>query len=268
MIFQILKKEFSNFHYLNHWRENLGEIIEIDNWKNVDKNIPIICSGNLKNENVIYWLKNKFPVLYVARGYVGNHLSKKRKFWRISANGWANIELRKIPFSRWSVLNLPRHSWKTTSIKNILICPSKMTTHLWENQTQLEWAENIKKNFSNCEIKIRLKGSTPAERWKTLWTDLDWADLIIGQSSAITAEAFWYGKKVISTKPCVSWASCDHSLENWDDPTEPKTRDEWHEHLAWSQFHIDEWNSGEAIKLALKYHGDLSTLIHPYNYFS
>jgi hypothetical protein len=69
---------------------------------------------------------------------------------------------------------------------------------------------------------------------------LDWADLVVSQSSAITCEAFWYGKKVISTEPCPTWAAGRTTLEDWANPTEPALRAAWHEHIAWCQYTRDQ----------------------------
>ena len=120
--------------------------------------------------------------------------------------------------------------------------------------------------FPGAEVKIRYKIKKSGLRWATLFEDLDWADLVVAQGSAITAEAFWYGKKVISTHPCITWAAQQNTLEDWQDPKEPELRDVWHEHLAWSQFRNEEWESGEALNLIEKYFKDIVNYKTNYNY--
>lgn len=209
----------------------------------------------MRGWNVRHWLNRRQPALYIGRGYVGNHLYKQRKFWRVSVNGWANICLMPVPHSRWPMMNLPKHPWKVQQVKNVLIAPSKMTTLSWSQMSAEQWAESMVAQFPGANIRIRLKASKPWQRWETLWSDLDWADLVVAQSSAITCEAFWYGKKVISTKPCPTWACGQQWLEDWQNPDEPALREAWHEHLAWSQYTNEEWQSGEAFRFIDQYLG-------------
>jgi hypothetical protein len=251
---------------INTWINRGHNMIHRDHWSKVVNNIPVICQGNLLHENVTYWLNNKQPAIYTARGYLGNHLPRSKRFRRASVNGWANIELKKIPYSRWHILNLPRHSWKVKSIKNVLIAPSKMTSTIWTKNWNWEWSQQISDFFPGANIKIRKKLEKAGLRYKTLWSDLDWADLVVSQSSAITAEAFWYGKKVISTEPCITWAVGKPDLADWKNPVEPALRDQWHEHLAWSQFSISEWNTGDALDLIQKYFGPIDQVRHDHRY--
>lgn len=155
-------------------------------------------------------------------------------------------------------MNLTKHPWKVKKVKNVLIAPSKMTSTVWTPELGWRWAESMVDKFPGAEVKIRPKGGKAGIRYETLWQDLDWADLVVSQSSAITVEAFWYGKKVISTQPCVTWAAGPQDLNNWEDPTEPEFREEWHEHVAWSQFTSNEWETGEALELIEKYLGPIT----------
>jgi hypothetical protein len=251
--------------------ERFGKLFFYNDWKIIDKDKPILCEGNLKHDNVRFWLNNNYPVVYNGRGYLGNHRFKSRSHWlqRLSVNGWANTEIKSIPYDRWSKINLPRQPWKVKEVKRVLIAPSKMTTEYWTNQNSGDWSIEMLDKFPGAEVKIRKKGETPGTRWQTLWDDLDWADLVVSLSSAITVEAFWYGKKVISLFPCNTWAAgCERTLDDWKNPHEPELRDQWHEHLAWSQFTPEEINSGEAFSLIEKYLGPINSYQsgHTYNF--
>ena len=251
-VYKILKndfaKELSNYKNLKIV-ENISEIS--------DNDIMFMGSDILKLE-VRERLNLQKPTIFIHRGYLGNHLYKKRRWWRASVNGFANTKLLSIPYSRWSMLNLPKHPWKVTEVKRVLIAPSKMTAPIWNSDLGHEWTISMLNKFPGAEVRIRPKGPKPGIRWTTLWDDFDWADLVISQASAITAEAFWYGKKVISLFPCPTWAAgCKSTIDGWQDPTEPKLRDVWHEHLAWSQFTNEEWQSGEAFELIEKYFGSI-----------
>jgi hypothetical protein len=256
---QLLSKEYPQDHpWLPGWSKHFDQINFIDDWTKVNNNQLVIVGSDIRSHYVRHWLNRNQPALYIGRGYVGNHTEKHKRLWRVSVNGWANTRLLPLPYSRWDKMILPRHPWKVRQVKNVLIAPSKLTSLSWTHNTPDEWADSIAAQLPGANIKIRYKPRKPGLRWLTLWDDLDWADLVITQSSAITCEAFWYGKKVISTAPCPTWAAEHTTLDNWQDPTEPSLRDAWHEHLAWSQYTVDEWTSGEALELIEQYHGPIA----------
>jgi hypothetical protein len=267
---QVLTHEFKDHPWIPGWINAGHDILFVNEPMDIVKTIPVVCGSDLINDYVRHWLNVQQPAVYIGRGYVGNHTSKQRRLWRMSMNAWANTVLRPIPYSRWDKMQLPRHPWKVKKIQNVLIAPSKLVSHLWSSVKTHIWAESLMDKFPGAEVKIRYKASTPGERWSTLWDDLDWADLVVTQSSAITCEAFWYGKKVISIEPCPTWAAEHTRLEDWQNPHEPELRDIWHEHLAWSQFTIDEWASGEALSLVEQYMGPVMNYDpgHGYNFSS
>jgi hypothetical protein len=152
---------------------------------------------------------------------------------------------------------LVRHPWKVKEVKNILLAPSKMTATVWGSNQNNHWVDQLMNKFPGANVKIRFKARKSGARWATLWDELDWADLVISQSSAITCEAFWYGKKVISLEPCSTWAAERTLIDDWQNPKEPELREAWHEHLAWSQFSNEEWQTGEALSLIEKYMGPI-----------
>jgi hypothetical protein len=267
MIIQVLKDELHEWYQMYNRDYTINVI---DNWKDVSHTSPVVCSGNLLREHVRYWLTFNQPAVYVARGYLGNHLHKQRKFWRYSVNDWANIQLRPIPYSRWDTMGLPRHPWKVTNIQRVLIAPSKMTSKVWTPELSHNWAVSMLDKFPGAEVRIRPKDQTPGLRWESLWNDFDWADLVVSQSSAITVEAFWYGKKVISLEPCPTWAAKKFTLDDWQDPAEPELRNDWHEHIAWCQYTTDEILSGNVLDLLQKYTGNIIEYKsnHTYNLFN
>jgi hypothetical protein len=241
--------------WVSNWVQTRPGIILCDNWKDVSPDIPVFCYADLTRPHVTTWLNNRQPAIYIGRGYLGNHLHKKRMFYRASVNGWANTVLQPLPHSRWSVMGLPQHPWKVHQVKNVLLAPSKVVTRCWNNQHPTEWVDSFMDQFPGADIRVRMKQGKASNRYATLWQDLDWADLVVTQSSAITCEALWYGKKVISTEPCPTWAAGRTTLEDWENPAEPSQREAWHEHMAWSQYTRDEWHSGAALDLLEQYLG-------------
>lgn len=268
MKLQLLNSEFKNHPWVEGWKNAGYELNFFDDPSQLLPNEIVVCGSDLLHGYVGQFLNSSRPAIYIGRGYVGNHTTKTRRLWRASVNGWANTILKPIPYKRWHLMEIPKHPWKVKKISRVLIAPSKMTTAVWSKQSPNEWAEEIAEKFSNVEIKIRHKEKKAGSRWATLWGDLDWADLVVSQSSAITCEAFWYGKKVLSTEPCPTWAADRTTFKNWQDPSEPKLRNIWHEHLAWNQFNISEWINGSAFKLIEKYLGSIKGYKsgHTYNF--
>ena len=252
--------------WVDNWKQQNRNLIFCNDWKTVDPQTPVFCYSDLTNLNVPVWLNQHQPAIYVGRGYLGNHLHKKRLFYRASVNSWANTVLKPIPYSRWHQTNLPRHAWRVNEVKRVLIAPSKVTTRVWSQQSSDEWSDSLKNQFAGAEIRIRLKPGKSSNRYSTLWEDLDWADLVVSQSSAITCEAFWYGKKVISLEPGPTWAAGRTYLEDWQDPTEPPLREAWHEHIAWCQYTRDEWHSGAALDMLEQYLGPVESYDPEFQY--
>jgi len=264
---QVLTDEYQDHPWLPGWHTKFSNIEFYDEWQQVSHNEIVVCGADLAQLHVKRWLNQGQPAVYVGRGYCGNHIFKKRKWWRASVNGWANTILKPAPYPRWPLLNLPYHDWKVQEVKRVLIAPSLLSTVAWEGINSRPWAENLLDKFPGAEVKIRFKDQTPKLRYATLWDDLDWCDLVVTQSSAISCEAFWYGKKVISLQPCPTWAAGQSTLDNWQDPKELAYREAWHEHLAWSQYSVDEWTSGEAFDLMQQYLGPIKSYDpqHRYN---
>jgi hypothetical protein len=66
--------------WVDTWIKQKRNIILCRNWKNAAANTPVFCYSDLTNPNVPTWLQNQQPAVYVGRGYLGNHLHKKRMF--------------------------------------------------------------------------------------------------------------------------------------------------------------------------------------------
>ena len=262
-MYQVLEQDYNEGI---NWYGKWPNITVVEDYSKADKSIPIILPSDVQRSIVRESLNSKQPAIYIGRGYVGNHMYKTRQLWRYSVNDWANTELLDIPYSRWDVMNLEKHPWKVKEVKNVLIAPSKMTQPIWDPDLGWNWAEYMSTKFPGANVRIRIKPKKSGLRWATLFEDLDWADLVVAQGSAITAEAFWYGKKVISTHPCITWAAQKNTLDDWQDPTEPSLREDWHEHLAWSQFRNEEWDSGEALELIEKYFKSITDYTSPHCY--
>ncbi len=267
--YQILVNEFDE-PFIQGWHRFTNRLIHIHHISEADPGIPLIVPANPLGF-IGDWMRAKRPYIAINRPYIGSWLETKRLSARVSINSFAPTRLREIPHSRWNTTRLEKQPWKVKEVKNVLIAPSRKSQQMFTNIVLETWAEKIKEILesqgANCKIRYKVgkKGvqhyGNPDVGFKGIFGDdgdFEWADLVISYSSAITAEAFWYGKKVISLGPCPTWVACERTLDNWKDPSEPVNRDIWHEHVAWCQFNLNEWYDGSAQEKALFYQG------HPY----
>jgi len=277
-IAQIMPSQFvEDPRFIDGWKKYLDKLILIDDPEKTDPEIPMILPANpIGFTNT--WMKAKNPYFAVNRPYIGSWIEKKRFSLRVSVNSFAPTKLGNIQFSRWPTTRLTRQPWKVTEVNNILIAPSRKSQTIFTGEDVAVWSERLKVFFEGqgANVKIRPKvGKKGVQHWGDasrgvtgLFSkdgDLDWADLVVSYSSAITAEAFWYGKKAISLGVCPTWVACDNHLDNWKDPAEPKNRDIWHDHISWSQFTLEEWYSGAAQDLTVQYQGWPTEVAHSNN---
>ena len=263
--------------FINGWKKYLDELIIVENLNNANPEIPFILPANPIGFTR-RWMDKKLPYFSINRPYIGSWLSKKRFAYRVAVNSFACTTLGNVSHSRWNTTKLEKHPWKVKEVKNILIAPSRKSQKAFTGEDPLVWSENLKKFFLNqgCEVKIRPKTGKKGVQHNgdnkrgvvglfERGGDFDWADLVISYSSAITAEAFWYGKKAISLGVCPTWVACYNHLDKWNDPREPKKRGLWHEHMAWIQYNYEEWYNGSAQEMTVAYQGWPTEVPHTNN---
>jgi hypothetical protein len=256
-VLQILKQGNEEW-FINGWKRWADKLIILENESEYDPEITLITGAKFLDPLYQHVAKNHYPYIAINRPYLGSHKTKHRNQWRVSVNSFAPIKKNIMPHSRWEKIGLERYNWKINTINNVLIAPPNLGVPSFLGIETTAWAENISKNFPDSNIKIRYKnqqGKGKGGRYSTLWNDLDWADLVVSFSSAINVEAFWYGKKSVSLGACPTWICQGPTLDDWKDPREPTGREDWHEHIAWSQFSNDEWESGDAQEMTVFYQG-------------
>jgi hypothetical protein len=245
----------------------LDKLVILSHKDTPDPEIPMIMSANPLGMNR-RWMAKKLPFFATNRQYLGSWLPQGRDSHRVSVNSFACTKLGSIPHSRWNLLGIKKRPWAVKEVKNVLIAVGKKSQRVFTGEDQMVWANRIKDQLESqgAVVKIRPKlgkrksqfFGEPSKNLSGLFGehgDLEWADLVISYSSAITAEAFWYGKKAISLGVCPTWVACDNTLDRWKDPSEPANRDVWHEHMAWIQFKKEEWYNGSAQEMTVFYQG-------------
>lgn len=264
-IFQTGNEEW----FINGWKKWADKLIILQDNLDYNPNITLVTGARFHEPLFQQIMKNQNPYIAINRPYLGAHTTKHRNQWRVSVNSFANFTLKETPYDRWEKINLEKHSWKVNAVKNILIAPPVLGIPAFIGVKTIDWAELIANYFSDATVKIRykdLQGKGKGGRYLTLWDDLNWADLVVSYSSAVTSEAFWYGKKVISLGACPTWMCQPPDLTNWKDPSEPVNRDKWHTHMSWIQFSNEEWMSGDAQEMTMNYQGWAPDVPHHLNF--
>jgi len=229
--------------------------------EDLDPAIPLLVYSNMASKWIVDWIDAGKPVIAMNRPHIGGW-AKQYTYGarRFSVNGYACTQWGTRTHDRFPLLNIPRHTWKVQEVRRVLIAPPGKLLWFWHAVDADEWAQQQAAFFADKEVEVRFRWKYDHRKGKKgryvdLWQDLDWADLVVSWGSAITAEAFYYGKKVISLGPCPTWVCCDRDFTRWQDPTEPPDREEWHEHMAWTQFTEKEMTSGQGARMILQYQG-------------
>lgn len=244
------------------WKKWADKIIIVNDLTEYNKEIPIVAWAKYYDRIIGHALKNTYPTIMMNRPYLGGHRTKALSMFRVSVNSFACSSFKLMPYSRWNEIKIDKHPWKVSEVKNILIAPPNKGIEYFTGQQLESWVSELQNTFKEFNVRTRLKistGSGRGHRYASLWKDFDWADIVVSCASASTAEAFWYGKKVISLGPCPTLMCKTGSLKNFIDPTEPSNRDQWHEHIGWVQFSKNEWASGNAQEMTAFYQGFKST---------
>lgn len=242
------------------WTHWCDKFTILDNILDANPEVTLVGGLNLAGKKIRQWMKLKRPFICFNRPSLGGHSDAfNAGARRVSVNSYACTTLGTMTHSRWHTVMLPQHPWKVQQVQRVLVAPPLKSLMIWTGKSGEEWATEQKSFFESqgAEVRIRLKTMSKGRvgRYVSLWDDLDWADLVVSYSSAITCEAFWYGKKAISLGVCPTWVAAKRTLDDWRNPTEPAGRALWHEHIAWTQFTKDEWASGDAQEMIYQYQG-------------
>lgn len=208
-----------------------------------DSNIPVIIlpKGFQNVELFQYVLKHRKYVL-VENPYWGNYEQKERNWYRISFNSLQNYRYNSPSYSRQHLLSWPVRDWETTN-KNIIVALPNSSQIQLLNTTREEWIIKIKQELQNeSNVIWRSKPNIkPKNRYVDFIEQLKEAKKVVTFVSMAAIEAALYDIPVNCNEKCSA-----HLLNTI-------TKEQWLDHLAWSQFHTDEFLDGSSWKLFEEY---------------
>jgi hypothetical protein len=204
------------------------------------------------------WNK-KHTFYYMDSGYVGNYKSSSNpigwKLWhRIVKNDVQHNEIVDRPDDRWRRLDYPILKRKTgTHI--LLVTPSEkpckfygIDRDTWVNETVTE----IKK-YTDRPILIRDKAVRQQRIIRTIFEDLKNCHALVTYQSIAAVESVLYGIPAFTLAPTAADPVCDKDVSLIECPTHQDEHKiyKWACHLAYGQFHVDEFKDGSAYRILM-----------------
>lgn len=229
-----------------------------------DEPIPdeaILIRSIAKKQLIKERWKSKKPFYYMDSGYFGNYKSPGNpnglKFWhRIVYNDLQHNKIIERPDDRWNKLNIKLKAHRPGGQHILLVLPSEKPCKFYgidlENWTK-ETVKEIKKH-TDRPIKIRAKEIRSERLKNTIWQDLDKCHAMVTYQSIAAVESVISGVPAFTLAPTAADPVCDKDLSKLEDPT-IQHKDKlyaWAHHLAYGQFHTDEFANGLAYRRLMK----------------
>lgn len=234
-----------------------GSKLRIEDYSYDYGNSPIMIRSMTKRKLIHECWKNKHPFYYMDSGYVGNYKSKFNpsgfKLWhRVVKDDVQHNKIINRNDDRWKRLDYPIA--KRQQGKHILLVtpsdkPCKfygIDREQWVYDTVLE----IKK-YTDRPIIVREKAPRPQRIIKTIFDDFVNCHALVTYQSIAAVESVLHGIPAFTLAPTAADPVCDKDLSLIEHPTK-QDQDKiykWACHLAYGQFHIDEFKNGEAWRI-------------------
>lgn len=251
-----LSKNLSD-EYVNMFAQGAG--LPVQDYGTDYANKPILIRSMGKRKLVKQCWENNRTFYYMDSGYVGNYKSRANpygwKLWhRIVKNDVQHGRIIDRPDDRWRKLDYPIHQRKQGS-HILLVTPSEKPCKFYGINRDA-WVEHtiteIKK-YTDRPVVIRDKANRQQRINKTIFEDLVNCHALVTYQSIAAVESVLHGVPAFALAPTAADLVCDKDLSLIETPT---VQDEdkiysWACHLAYGQFHIDEFKDGSAHRILI-----------------
>jgi hypothetical protein len=166
------------------------------------------------------------------------------KSYRITRNRYEAGPLRKCPSDRLAKLNVEIDPWQKSG-REIIVCPP--TDYFVEAHQCADWLDTTLETLRNATdrpITIREKPQ-PGKTAVPLKTALKSAHALVTHSSNVAIEAACLGTPVFASEASAAAPIAETDFSRIETPVYPD-REPWLQHLAYSQFSLDEIRAGDA----------------------
>lgn len=201
------------------------------------------------------WIAQGRPYIEIEYGYWGPD-TPRRQTARVTYNGYHNLNIRPVPYSRSHLFPTPEHRpWRKTSGEYVLaIQPveSILTERTGENMEEFRQrlTAAIRPHWDG-PIKWRKKMGAKLARFETFQEQLVNAHAVIGERTMACAEACLLGVPAYTVDNSMTTLLMG-SVNNLSNIQYPD-RSSWWEHICWSQFNRAEFETSTPADLVEQY---------------
>jgi hypothetical protein len=241
--------------YVNMFAKGAG--LPIQDYDSDYGSNPILIRSMGKRKLIKQCWQNQHTFYYMDSGYVGNYKSANnpngwKYYHRIVKNDVQHSDIIDRPDDRWKSLDYPIENRKSGR-HILLVTPSEKPCKFYgiERDSWVEETVAEIKKHTDRPIRIRDKASRQQRITKTIFQDLDDCHALVTYQSIAAVESVLYGVSAFTLAPTAADPVCDKDLSLIEAPTQ-QDRDKiykWACHLAYGQFHIEEFKNGIAYKL-------------------
>lgn len=237
-----------------------SETTQLETWNYEDSTQPLVIRGIMKHKIIKRCWEDQRPFRYIDSGYFGNRPSSANpngwKYWhRIVPNNLQHGKIIARPADRWL-----RHNIKLKAHQNkgraILIAAPDEKPCTFYGITLEQWlSDTIATIKQHTDRPIVIRQRPPKREDRKAQRPEDWlADVhaLVTFNSIAATESIMAGVPAFVTAPCNAAIPVSNTdLSNIDRPwfPDPDQVYEWACHLAYGQFHVNEFIDGTALRI-------------------
>ena len=243
--------------YIDMYAHGLGlESTPLETWRYEDSDEPLMLRGIMKHKIIKQCWADKRPFRYMDSGYLGNRPGHKNphgwKVWhRIVPNNLQHDQVISRPGDRWNQLGLEAANRRRGSTI-LIVAPDEKPCKFYDIELDAWLAQTVAtiKQHTDRPVVVRERNRSRMDR-KTNRVEkaLDDVHAVVTFNSIAGTEAILAGVPVFAMAPSNAARPVSNTdLSKIDNPWWPD-RDQilaWAYHLAYAQFHIDEFKNGRA----------------------
>lgn len=231
----------------------------VDQKADIQLEETILIRNILGNEELLSARINKqYPFWFIDSGYT-NFLTKRKQWHRLVQNHIHHrIDLKYFPADRLSRLTSTPQPWRRTG-KKILVVESSELHYKLFGTTLEEWRSRVRnqlKEHTDRPVEFKEKDldrKTRTSVYELLQTTDEYY-CVVSDASAAAIEAIWCGVPAITLNTHISNPVTRSKISDIDNLYRGPIGD-WLCALTYSQFTLEEFESGYALEMLGTYHG-------------
>ena len=246
--------------YIDMYAHGLGlQSTPLESWSYEDSTEPLMLRGIMKHKIIKQCWADRRPFRYMDSGYLGNRPGYQNpqgwKVWhRIVPNDLQHDQVIKRPSDRWNQLGLEVASRRRGSTV-LIVAPDEKPCKFYGIELDTWLAETVAaiQQHTDRPIVVRERNRSRTDRKiNRVERALDDVHAVVTFNSIAGTEAILAGVPVFALAPSNAAKPVSNTdLTKIDNPWFPDQDQirEWAYHLAYGQFHIDEFKNGRAERI-------------------